>query len=213
VVLTLQYSSTPTQDAHIHFGNVVETASPDTHRQFDLCLQAASRLVHAHTGTAPESREYQFFFPEGATSFAGTSMGLAVSVALTVDLQRSRAGSRRWHLHPRIACTGNIDAEGRLETLPAPVVRHKAEAAFFSPMDSLVLPAPHAEESRHVIGSLQRRYPQRQMRVFGVRTLADCLATEEIIRVEERSFLSRLRGRLFRSSDETQPPTASPSLP
>jgi hypothetical protein len=73
------------------------------------------------------------------------------------------------------------------------IIENKIRTGFFSPLEAMVIPAPHREAARHLVHRLQQRYPNRSLDVYGAQHLRDLPAMHGIMAVEQRSRTQRLK--------------------
>ncbi len=191
LVLHIDVAAGKSGQTRVHFRNVLDEKNTTTIRQLTSAANAASQVVESRFQHSVPMHEWTVGFHEHEAAYAGESMGLATALAMAQMLQKDFNRAMRWDLQPHLVCTGGIADDGSVNDLPDSVLESKVHAAFFSPVDGLVLPAAHAENARGIVLRLQQRYPARRLEVYGVDSLDDCIAAPGIIRTEHRTMYDR----------------------
>lgn len=191
LVLHLEIEARKCERTRLHFRNPLDENNNGTMRQLADCAAAATAVVSEQFRRRAPEYEWTVGFHEHEARYAGESMGLSVALVMLHRLQRDLNRAVRWHLRPQLVCTGGVDSTGRVRALPDSVLRVKAEAAFFSAADALVLPATQAEQVQAELLPLRQRYPARRFEVIGVEGLDDCVAAPAVLRSEYRSVYDR----------------------
>ena len=190
-VLRMDMRSRRSTVTHVHFTSGIAPDNTETQRQLERAAALAAGLVRRHFSDPP-SREYNFAFHERGAEFRGASMGLSAAVLMAIDMQRGFNRNRRWHLAPHLACSGGLKEDGRVQHVPADVLRRKVTVTFFSPVDRLAIAAAQRESAIRIVRSLQQRYPARQLEIQGIETLDDCAEAGAVIRQEHRAISDRV---------------------
>ena len=192
LILHIDLDAKRSERTRMHFRNPLDRQNTETMRQLAACADAASAVVSAEFRRGVPACEWTVGFHEHEATYAGESMGLAAALAMMFHLQKGFNRAVRWRLRPNLVCSGGIDAEGSVRPLPDTVLASKITAAFFSPADTLLLPAENAENARGLAQSLQQRYPERRFEIVGIGRLSDCPAAPSVIHVQQRTAYDRL---------------------
>ncbi len=101
----------------------------------------------------------------------GHSMELA-SAGLMYGAVLSHAGLRkRYKIRSTAAITGRVSREGKVEKIDRKSLEAKVHAAFFSWVEVMVVPNQHRNEALDFKARLESRYPNRNLKIFGVEQL------------------------------------------
>lgn len=192
LVLHLSVDAKRSVSTRVHFRNPLDEQNTVTMRQLSDAALAATALATEHFRRRIPQYEWTVGFHEHEASYSGESMGIAGALSMAHRIQKDMNRALRWQLRPNLVCTGGIDAAGQVRALPDAVIPAKVRCAFFSPADSLVLPAANAEQARLEAWGLQQRYPERRFQIQGVASLDDCLAAPDIVRVLHRTVYDRV---------------------
>ncbi|HPI73624.1 MAG TPA: hypothetical protein PLZ01_09455 [bacterium] len=159
-------------------------------------IQAARKLL-------PDSAAKWYYaihysIQEKSAEVNGTSLGLAAA------LLAWSAALNCYHKHPAVkiganlAVTGGIDPAGRITAVDTAGLRAKIQAAFFSPVDRLYLPAANWPEAMQMYAQLERRYPQRRLQIHPLETLQQALQDRNLVERTQPGYVQRINGLLRR---------------
>ncbi|MCZ7556760.1 MAG: LamG domain-containing protein [Bacteroidia bacterium] len=176
-----------------HVGNVLGQQGVTTLEQLKEAQRQGERLLAGSLSVRVPHLEITFALHEGSAEIVGESLGLAAAAGLAATLSQRMNLSERWTLRPTIACVGSLDTEGNVEDPGWTIIEHKIRTGFYSPLEAMVIPAPHREAARHLVHRLQQRYPNRSLEMYGVQRLSDLPLLHGVMGVEHRSNAQRLR--------------------
>lgn len=127
----------------------------------------------------------------GSSSEAGAA---STSYCAILDYAEQRA---TYTLDANIVITGKLDEEGNVQPIDEQGIKAKAEAAFFSWVSMMAVPADQEQAFAREIANLRDSYPHRDpLRVVGVRHLRELFFDR---RVTHYTVLSRPRYYLKRA--------------
>lgn len=126
-------------------------------------------------------------FREIAGIYKGTSFGAGAAI-LIPSVYLSAINSRtQYSISCSAAFTGSIDENGNLISIPDKSIETKIEAAFFSWVKYVVVPAGNLLTANEKLYKLNRMYPEKKLNVIGVKNITEILENELIIRREKDS--------------------------
>ena len=133
----------------------------------------------------------------------GSSSDLAVAAVLACAVLRHNHERMQYAIREGVAFTGGLDADGVAQPVDDDTLCVKVEAAFYSPVEVLVVPRGQTERAESCVQDLRARYPRRILEIVGVRTLSDAFYDLRIIIPERASLLMHTVGVLWRRRSRT----------
>jgi len=134
----------------------------------------AARFCHAHFHLDSTSEEY-----------TGDSIGLAAALLTYIQLIKPDTTRIDKYISANAAFTGSIDADGNILPVNKDTLKHKIEAAFFSPIKYVVLPSANLETARISLDSLNQSYIHRRLHLIAADNLHDVITNHNIVRDEK----------------------------
>lgn len=104
---------------------------------------------------------------------SGNSANLALAGAFYCEMLKAEEVQEYFRLNPSICITGDIDEQGMVLEVEESSLIFKVEAAFFSWVQVLVVPASQLSRTLTEIEKLQEDFPNRHLPVFGVSHLKE----------------------------------------
>ncbi|MEQ8577165.1 MAG: hypothetical protein RIC57_04160 [Balneola sp.] len=99
---------------------------------------------------------------------AGRSANLALASAFYCEMLKAEEMAEFFRLNPAICVSGDVDDFGNVLAVEEKSLGLKTEAAFFSWVQVLVVPAEQLEIVQNKVRELNEHFPNRQLPVFGV---------------------------------------------
>ena len=128
-------------------------------------VTAARSLFIAGHSAAPFFN-FCFSFPGEETSFSGNSISLAAALLAYAAMMNHAAGTPHLQFRQNIAVTGSIAPDGRLLPVDDQTLKAKLTAAFFSPIDAVILPGQNLQQAGRILAGLQQHYPGRPLQLI-----------------------------------------------
>jgi hypothetical protein len=121
----------------------------------------------------PGGRRYlfQFSIPEKEAEYGGNSLEAPMALLLAGGMMNAYYGGRTVRFDQGTAVTAGLDAEGRLAAVDG--VEAKIRAAFFSPLQRVVLPGRNLSGAMDAVEALRLRFPRRRLALIGAERLED----------------------------------------
>lgn len=99
---------------------------------------------------------------------AGNSANLALAALFYCEMLKAENKREYFKLNPGIAVTGNIDEQGSVLEVDSETLEQKIEAAFYSWVQVIVVPAVQLEEASLFLEKKEAEYPNRNLFLKGV---------------------------------------------
>ena len=132
---------------------------------------------------------YDFSFSEKEAEISGPSVGLAAGLLAFAGRHNRHYRRPLVKLSTSAAVIGRLDPDGAVRPVDEAGLLAKLQAAFFSPLQRLYLPADNLLSALAELNRLQRSYPQRSLEVIGLRSLSQA--------VHDRNLLQKKSPSLF----------------
>ncbi|NQV16702.1 hypothetical protein HQ531_14660 [bacterium] len=136
----------------------------------------------------------EYTLSEKSSVLSGSSIGLGMAALAQMafySLDNNRAFEPR--IYDDVAVTGALDMAGNVKSVNPTSLKHKVEAAFFSSIQTLVLPVQHREEAKQFLAELNANYPLRQLRMVFLSHIDDLENYREIFFYQRRKVSQRIR--------------------
>lgn len=143
----------------------------------------SSSFYHAH-----------FSLGSNGQAFTGDSIGLATGLIAYCQLLKPEVLRTERFISAEIACSGSVDADGRVHAVNEATLGLKIERAFFSPLRFIAVPRDNLAVSQEHLERLRQKYPRRRLHLIGIEHLRDAIDNRNIMR-EERVCLGEYVGR------------------
>lgn len=137
-------------------------------------VASARHLLHV-THPALEERWYagSLHFDAPYALHEGRSAHLAIAALFYGAVLQAEHQREQVTLAPDVALTGDLDVDGTVLPVDGGGLVKKVEAAFFSWVRCLVVPADQLSAARETVDRLQAAYPQGNLDLVGIRHLED----------------------------------------
>ncbi len=144
----------------------------------DYIFNPILKVVKSTLSTAFPQIESKTFsgiirFDPHSANYEGRSAEVATAVILYMQLLNKFDPRSRISVKPDLALTGMLGADGTIEEIDPQTLELKVEAAFFSPIQNIVVPAKQYDDAKEIADGLLRRFPNKTLKIFGVRSLDD----------------------------------------
>ena len=134
---------------------------------------SAGRLLTISRNGKEKSWKAAAMFSLSHAWHAGRSANLALAAAFYCEMLKAEEQPEYFRLNPAICLTGDIDNDGNVLSIEEHSLSLKTEAAFFSWVQVLVVPAGQLEYVQYYLEKLNSKYPNRQLAVAGVSNIQD----------------------------------------
>jgi hypothetical protein len=179
----------------ITFGNRLVGSDDPT---IGALYNATSAVRHLHNNTSrgkAVGRVHTHLAIDGTQqAVTGDSLGLATALLLYVQLQKPEIRRIENALGGDVAVTGAVDADGSVRAISNESISAKVTRAFFSPVNSLVVPKENADTAQTHVCDLERQYPNRRLRLVPVGHVSELIQDRNVVRAE-RVCIGKFVGR------------------
>ncbi|NQV16701.1 hypothetical protein HQ531_14655 [bacterium] len=140
----------------------------------------------------------EYTLSEKSSVLSGSSLGLGMAILAQMafySLDNNRAFEPR--IYGDVAVTGAFDETGNVLPVNEVTLYYKIESAFFSTIQTLVLPFQHEVLARQVLTDLQVKYPLRDIKLIFLSHIDEFENHRDIFFYQRRK-VSRRVGQFFR---------------
>jgi|GEM_PF-1936875 len=183
-----------------YFGNHPLDADNEILTQAETAYRAARSVAETvlNRPLRPYSHRLHFHFQRDHRRYEGQSFGLALAVTAALALLNEHAGPKSFRLTGRPAFSALLNSDGRILPVSAASLREKITSLFFSDADSLCLAEEDLPAAEKYLAPLQKDYPGRRLRLFGLKNLGQLFDSPELLLIGDRPLKSRLMRLLQR---------------
>ena len=172
-------------------------------------LQAARALLDEYGLRVPRrALRLQLVFDRPGAFHEGSSANLALAALFFCRVLRLAEARDEYTLRPGLALTGVLAGDGAVLPVEPRQLSAKVAAAFFSPIQQLVVPSAQLEQARDTLGALRSRYPHRTLGLRGIEHLREVYCDR---RLTEHRRITVVR-RIGRSAWKLRRPIAAAVL-
>jgi hypothetical protein len=162
-------------------------------------LKAASHLLHL---TGVRARKHGLagviVFDQKQFLHEGDSAGAAIAALWYAAALRALHHRVSYHFRPDVVITGTVDREGGFHGVDPVNLPLKVRAAFFSHVETLVVPREQYDVARCEVNTLHQCYPHRSLDLIGVASLREVFYDLRIIHQDVAPRTAQLlRGALL----------------
>ncbi len=181
-----------------NINNLLGDQGYETVEQLKRAQTISEGLIAERFGKTPEHRRYHFSLHETSVALVGGSLGCAAAAGITAGITHYMNLPQRWTLPTTVACVGSLATDGTVEAGSWDLIEQKLRAAFCSPVEKIVIPAPHRESALLYLQQLQRDHPKRSLEVLGVSHVRDLETNAGVFAIHPRGGMERMRESLVR---------------
>lgn len=150
-------------------------------------------LTSTHRLRRNTSMRITYTIDQPASTLMGNSVGLALALLGQAFLKDYQNGWRTRHLFSqRIAVTGTVNTDGEVTPIDEGRLARKLEAAFWGPVQQVLVPPHQKPTADHIIQNLIHRYPDRPFEIRAQPSISAVTADDNIIRVKQRSVFDQI---------------------
>ncbi|MFQ6612468.1 MAG: hypothetical protein ACE5D2_05130 [Fidelibacterota bacterium] len=140
------------------------------------------------------SLRLEYSIDQRATTLVGNSIGLVLTMLAGMGLHmHGHNRSFKYMIYDDVAVTGALNETGKVLPVDKELLRPKLEAAFFSPVKNVVLPAEQLIDAQQMLIKLKDRYPNGSLNLIPVKSYDELLAKREVIYLQRRQVGERAR--------------------
>lgn len=141
-----------------------------------------------------------FGFPESNYFYSGSSFGLGMSL-LSLCALEEQSNLRNQHFISKAASyTGGVDLHGEIRPVNYDSLYEKISAAFFSPLDTFVLPDENLERGNEIVDEIKNNYPRKNFNLTGEKSIDPSLQKTKLIVHKRMPLLTWMKNHLTRNT-------------
>ncbi|MCP9291480.1 hypothetical protein [Gracilimonas sediminicola] len=137
------------------------------------------------------------------TWHAGNSANLALGGLFYCEMLKAENRREYFQLNPGIAITGDINELGQVLPVDEESLKQKAEAAFFSWAQVLVVPVQQLETVLELVDDLQKEYPSRDVVVKGIGELRELFYDRRVTLHKQISIIEHTAKKVWMKRNST----------
>lgn len=154
---------------------------------FQLALQYLKEYKHKFH----KYHEVLTYFDNLSADYKGNSLGIALTIGFIEQLSTLYNLPYLTNVKDNIASTGGLDKNGNVPMLGDEIIKQKVEAAFYSDLETLIIPKDDETAAKHIYKVLKETYPKRELRLTPVENLIDLLERRNLIDIKKQSSVVR----------------------
>ncbi|MEX2411989.1 MAG: hypothetical protein WD607_11610 [Candidatus Paceibacterota bacterium] len=137
------------------------------------------------------------------TWHAGNSANLALSALFYCEMLKRENKREFFQVNPGIAITGDIDINGRVLEVDNDTLTQKAEAAFFSWIQVLVVPVGQLEQAVEIVDKLESEFPGRHLIIKGIGELRELFYDRRLTLHKQTSLVAHTAKKIWKKRNST----------
>ncbi len=130
----------------------------------------------------PESKiKLNYYIDQPTSTLTGNSIGLALGILGLIGInQYNKFHTAKTQIYDDVAVTGAISSSGQVTEIDEGSLKLKIEAAFYSQINTVVVPDSQFEVCQSYLLELKKIYPKRSFKIIPVKQLPDILEEREV---------------------------------
>jgi hypothetical protein len=123
--------------------------------------------------------------------YIGESLGVTLAIGFIEKLLAYYNSSYLVKIKNRIAMTGGMEKDGRIVRTGEEIIKRKIEIAFYSDVNTLVIPHPEEAAAEEKLSEINKKYPKRNLKLTIVKDLIDIINRRNIIEIKKQNPVIR----------------------
>jgi hypothetical protein len=121
----------------------------------------------------------------------GNSLGTALTLTFIKELLKNYNAAVLFNAPPNNAYTGGFNAKGEIVPVSERIIKAKTTAVFFSHITTFAVPLSDLPASLNCLQELNKRYPERKLRIRGVEDFDDLISRRNLVDIRKINPLIR----------------------
>lgn len=143
--------------------------------------QTVRRLIdQVHTNHTSQYCHLQFSYKQKWGLEEGRSSELASGLSAFCTISNSIGDRKKFNAADSLALTGSLGKDGKVEQIDQNTIRQKAKAAFFSWIQTLVVPASQKQTFEVMISEFVEEYPNKDFSIIGINRFEEVIYDRRI---------------------------------
>jgi hypothetical protein len=182
----------------IHINNLLSVENDPMVQQAKDALVAAKNVLLEvqEVRIAKSTWDLSISLPEKQHFYTGDSMGLALGILIFMTLLEKANSRKRCGAWNNVAITGSLSITGECLAVDENSLEAKLKAAFYSPIESVVIPSQNIHKACDIMKSLNQLHQMRHLNIVPLDTLKQTIDMETIVTFNQRSPVTHLAAQL-----------------
>jgi hypothetical protein len=187
-------------DDHLQINNSVPGYKDPLLHQGRDALSAVRRTLHeiGEERIAESSWNLSISIPEKQHVYTGDSLGLAMGTVMIASLLQKGRSRNTFLVNQKTAVTGALSPDGTCISVGEDGLAGKLTAAFYSPMEAVVVPYVNYRSAEEIVHGMKRKHPERNLRIIRADMLKNVIAHPSIVARQRKSLIAHTTGRIGR---------------
>lgn len=184
------FKTTPADKIEILSPYEVKGAEQGTPHFFNSVTSAVRRSLEEKSSYY-KNKYFEAFvkYHPVSAGFEGRSAELAVACLLYCKLYNHCDKKNKLSIKSDVAISGMISPDGNVQEVDPETLELKVEAAFFSPVECIVVPMQQHQEAEQICKELTSRFPGKKLKIFGIKTLDDVISDRRLTEFHQVSHI------------------------
>lgn len=167
--------------------------------QSKICFQLALDYLRAFKTKFHKHHEVLIYFDNLHAEYDGKSLGLVLTIGFIEQLSNLYNLPYITYVKSNVASTGEIDKNGDLISVGENNIVRKVESAFYSNIDTLVIPKTDETPATTKLKELNEKFPKRVLNIIPVENLSDLLNRRNLVEIRKQSPVVRTAKNIRRN--------------
>jgi len=165
--------------------------SDELEEQAIISFRLALQYLGNYRSKFHKFHEVIIYFDNLEAEYEGRSLGIALTIGFISQLSELYNLPYLIHIKGNIASTGGLSQNGETSSLGENIVRQKIEAAFYSDIETIIIPSQDESFAKEKLKELKKYYPNRLLSTVSVENLTDLLNRRNLVAIIKQSPLVR----------------------
>jgi hypothetical protein len=164
--------------------------------QIKISWQLALKYAARYIRKPAEFHEVIIQFNSRSGEYVGESLGAAITLIFLEELLRFY--NSPYHITPalKLAVTGGISTDGLLKPVSENIIKQKADALFYSDIETFVVPSGEIHFVRDKLDHLQESFPKRRLNTLEAAHFNDIINRRDLVNITKDNIAVR-SGRII----------------
>ncbi|NQV37378.1 MAG: hypothetical protein HQ509_05145 [Candidatus Marinimicrobia bacterium] len=154
----------------------------------DVCLFIKNKFNYK----TDEYLKLDYSIDQPLSLLRGSSLGLSIALlAYTGLVGHKKNAAMETRIYREVAVTGALDKNGRIKPISKISLDAKVEAAFFSRINSIVVPEKQIDHAKKCYDNFKQEYPGRELEIISGKSFEAILKRRDIIFNQRRTIVNR----------------------
>jgi len=159
----------------------------------------ALKYVEKKINNLSEYHEIIIKFSSINGNYIGNSFGIVLAINFIQKLFEIYDARELVKIMPSSVASGGVDKNGNIMPVSEKTLKHKIEAAFYSPVSNFIIPLENYNAAKNIIDKLTAQYPNRQLNIIAVTSVYGIFDRRSLIFIKKKNLFIHSSKKVIKS--------------